>query len=72
MLPWSWPGGADKHNSDPLADPAVFVTLCEKPSMNCHLWIGHLGDFKSRNPNVLQDAATFQNKVKLRPYPRVL
>jgi 5-methylcytosine-specific restriction endonuclease McrA len=42
------------------------ITLCDKPGKdNCHLEIGHLGSFKSKNPNVREDAAkALQEKIK--------
>jgi len=39
------------------------IGLCEaehtRPAEDHHLWLGHLGSFKSNNPNVREDAATF-------------
>ena len=33
------------------------ITLCDKPGKeNCHLEIGHLGNFKNKNKNVRDDA----------------
>lgn len=43
---------------DKELDPTNFITLCEeKGDAGCHLKIGHLGNWKSFNPNVVKDAA---------------
>lgn len=35
-----------------------FITLCEKKGgFECHLHVGHHGNFKSENPNVREEAA---------------
>lgn len=41
------------------------ITLCESKSngVNCHLLFGHLGNFKSINPNVIQDVAIWIKKI---------
>lgn len=38
-------------------DPKNLVSLCEAEThgLNCHLLIGHCGNFKKENPNVLSD-----------------
>jgi len=37
--------------------PSNFVVLCEgKKTINCHLIVGHGGDYKDFNPSVLVDA----------------
>lgn len=38
-------------------DPSNLITLCEKPSRNCHLNVGHAGDWKSYCPDAVQIAA---------------
>lgn len=39
-------------------DPTNFITLCEyKKESECHLKIGHLGNWKKFNPNVVEDSA---------------
>ena len=50
-------------------DPTNFITLCENKNdgINCHLAFGHLGNFKSYNINVLEDAKTWNKKIKERP-----
>ena len=37
-------------------DPDNLVTLCTGGTLNCHLWIGHAGNFKTYNPCVREDA----------------
>lgn len=48
-------------------DPANLITLCQHPSHNDHLIVGHLLDFKSYNPDVVTDAATWLAKIQNRP-----
>lgn len=62
IYPVSWPGGKD---SELLTEN--LISLCEK--RGCHLRFGHLGDYRSRNPEVVADAAAFYQKVRSRPYP---
>lgn len=38
-------------------DPTNVLTLCEDGKTNCHLHIGHNGNFRNDNPNVRKDAA---------------
>ena len=72
-------GGKDKlevHHIRPFhlhpdleLDPTNFVTLCESDlnGVNCHLYHGHLGNFKSYNVDVITDAATWLGKLRGRP-----
>jgi predicted HNH restriction endonuclease len=50
-------------------DPTNFITLCESGDngINCHLLVGHLGNFKSVNLNVLTDATSWNTKLTTRP-----
>jgi len=50
-------------------DPTNFITLCEAGTngINCHLLVGHLGNFKSVNLNVANDAAEWNTKITGRP-----
>jgi len=50
-------------------DPNNLVTLCEanKGGVNCHLFTGHLGNFKSFNVDVVADAARWSDKISHRP-----
>lgn len=64
IYPVNWPDGKTKE-----LDPENLITLCESKGMNCHLRIGHLGDFKSRNADVRNDAAASLHKIQHRPYP---
>jgi 5-methylcytosine-specific restriction protein A len=38
-------------------EPSNLITLCEcnQKGINCHLLVGHLGNFKSINPYIFQD-----------------
>src|SRR5271168_657854 len=38
-------------------DPTNLITLC-MGKLECHLQLGHLGNFKFYNPNIRSDAAT--------------
>ncbi len=51
-------------------DPNNLITLCEakKDGVNCHLWFGHIGNFKSFNVDVLANAAEWALKLKNRPF----
>ena len=49
-------------------DQANMVTLCENPEANeCHLKIGHRGNFKNENKDVLADIQQFKQTGKLPP-----
>ena len=50
-------------------DPTNLITLCENKGdgINCHLLIGHLGNFKSLNVSVRDDARTWNIKILHRP-----
>ena len=52
-------------------DPANLITLCESGAngINCHLAVGHLGNFKSFNEHVVADAKTVSNRIQNRPTP---
>lgn len=61
------------HHIEPFHEnPALeldlknFITLCDKPGRdNCHLEVGHLGNFRNANPRVREDAAEKLKKSKL-------
>lgn len=46
-------------------DPTNLITLCESKSYGivCHLLIGHLGSYKTVNPDVIQDAQIWNKKL---------
>lgn len=45
-------------------DPTNLISLCEgNPVLNCHLFVGHLGSFKSWNPDVVKDANDWRIKI---------
>lgn len=50
-------------------DPDNLITLCENKAdgVNCHLFVGHLGSFKSFNPDVDADAKNWALKLAHRP-----
>jgi hypothetical protein len=50
-------------------DPGNLITLCENKAdgVNCHLLFGHLGNFKSYNPQVNVDASLWFCKIRYRP-----
>lgn len=42
--------------------------LCEGWTFNCHLWVGHLGDYVAGwNPSSVDDAAYWLRKIRARP-----
>ena len=47
-------------------EPSNLITLCEtkKNGINCHLLMGHLGNYKSVNPDVEVDASAWNEKLK--------
>jgi hypothetical protein len=65
VLPVSWPRGVAHE-----LDPSNLITLCGPEAHHCHLMVGHLGDYHSRNPNVVNDAARMLAKIESRPYPK--
>lgn len=49
-------------------DPHNLITLCELAGpLGCHLELGHLGDWKSYNPEVVYDSAMWLRKRERRP-----
>lgn len=46
-------------------EPSNLIALCESDSYGviCHLYIGHLGNYKNSNPNVVEDAADILKKL---------
>lgn len=47
-------------------DPTNLITLCDGAT-SCHQVFGHLGDWKSYNPDIETDAAEWHIKFKERP-----
>jgi len=47
-------------------DPNNLITLCESKNhgINCHLFIGHLGNYKSINDTAQQDAFFWLKKLQ--------
>jgi hypothetical protein len=72
-------GGSDKLEVHHIAPfhlnrelellPHNLITLCEskKGGVNCHLWFGHLGNYKSYNIMVQNDSKHWNEKFKKRP-----
>ena len=44
-------------------DPTNLITLCM--DNDCHLYVGHLDNFRAYNPNVLEDVASVRVSVPL-------
>lgn len=42
------------------------ITLCEnyKKGVHCHLFVGHLGDYRKINPTCVEDAQFWNSKLK--------
>jgi 5-methylcytosine-specific restriction protein A len=49
--------------------PGNLITLCEakRNGVTCHQFVGHLGDYRSWNPDVVTDAKCWRKKLKDRP-----
>lgn len=45
-------------------DPNNLITLCENPESDHHLHIGHAGNFKSENPNVVEDCKKHRDEMQ--------
>lgn len=50
-------------------EPSNLITLCEnkKDGVNCHLLFGHLGNYRSFNASVREDARLWREKLSARP-----
>jgi len=46
-------------------DPSNLITLCEsrKKGLTCHLLIGHLGNYKNINKDVIEDSSIWNKKL---------
>jgi len=49
-------------------DVTNLITLCEQKSHNDHLLVGHLLDWKSMNPDCVDNAKLLQHEILMRPY----
>lgn len=68
-------GGTEKaevHHIKPFHEypeleltPTNLITLCESKSHGvvCHLFVGHLGNYKNSNPEVVEDAKAWRDKL---------
>lgn len=55
-------------NRDLELETANLLVLCEsRRALNCHLLIGHLGDYRSWNTAARMDAAAWNRKMAGRP-----
>ena len=52
-------------NPDLELNPTNLITLCEnrKYGVCCHLFVGHCGNYKDINPDVIQDAKYWNVKL---------
>lgn len=41
-------------------NPSNLITLCEHPDKECHLILGHKGNFKNYNATVLEDVKKYR------------
>jgi len=50
-------------------EPSNLITLCEDKGngVYCHLFFGHLGNYKSINPNVVEDVLLWKEKLSNKP-----
>ena len=48
-------------------EPTNLKTLCEGKTLNCHLYFGHLGHWRSWNESVDEDCKLFAKRVAMRP-----
>lgn len=53
-------------------EPSNLITLCEssKGGVTCHLFFGHLGDYKSFNKTIDKDIKTWNKKLQTKPEPK--
>ena len=47
-------------------DPSNLITLCDG-TLKCHIFIGHLGNWKSHNVDVTEDSKMLNVKIRNRP-----
>jgi len=47
-------------------DPDNLITLCEGQTINCHYFLGHMLDWKSYNPHLLEDIHRYRPMIKRR------
>lgn len=44
-------------------DPNNLITLCEEKNFNCHLFFGHLRDWRLYNESVVEDSKNWFEKI---------
>ena len=54
-------------NPDMELNLGNLISLCSKAGKECHLVFGHLGSFKSWNPDIEEDAWMWREKISERP-----
>ena len=49
-------------------DPSNLISLCEtkKYGVNCHLFFGHLGNYRAENPHLLEDVKIWKKRFEER------
>lgn len=51
-------------NPDLELAPSNLLALCEgRKSINCHLIIGHLGNYRASNPKAIEDAERWKQRM---------
>lgn len=45
-------------------DKDNLISLCENKTFNCHLFFGHLRNWSKYNPDVVEDAKKWNEKIK--------
>ena len=65
VLPFKAAGNGDEDGDGIIneLDEDNLITLCTGDTCNCHLWIGHAGNFKSFNANCREDAKRFREMI---------
>ena len=51
-------------DSDKELDQDNLITLCENRTFNCHLFFGHLRNWSKHNPNIVEDAKMWKQKIE--------
>lgn len=46
-------------------DPTNLITLCMDPTTECHIKLGHGGNFKAYNPTVVEDVAKVNKNISI-------
>jgi 5-methylcytosine-specific restriction protein A len=46
-------------------EPSNLISLCEGETFNCHLFFGHLRNWSKHNPDVVEDARVWREKINM-------